>query len=82
MQSERGIPMIGQTKKYKESLAATPGPVTNEFIPKVRIDYKGLLEFAKKKGVSPSDLSFEETLPFMTELVPGELEKVKAITSM
>lgn len=68
-------------KNYKESLANTPGPVSKESIPKVRIDYKGLLEFAKKRGVTPADLSFEDTLPFMTELSEGELDKVAAITA-
>lgn len=74
--------MISQMKKYKDSLMATPGPVPTESIPKVRIDYKGLIAYARKKGVYPADLSFEETLPFMTELVPGELLKVAQIASM
>lgn len=77
----RSIHMNGLMKKYRESLANTPGPVDKESIPKVRIDYKGLLKFAKEKGVTPADLSFEETLPFMTELVEGELDKVAAIAA-
>ena len=73
--------MSGLMKKYKESLASTPGSVDKESIPKVRIDYKGLIKLAKEKGVTPAELSFEETLPFMTELVKGELEKVAAIAA-
>ena len=74
--------MIPQIKRYKDSLMATPGPVPTESIPKVRIDYKGLIAYARKKGVCPTELSFEETLPFMTELVPGELLKVAQIASL
>lgn len=66
-------------KKYEESIANTPGPVSLDDIPKVIIDYKGLLSYAKEKGCKPDELSFDELKTFAEELVPGELEKVKEI---
>ena len=66
-------------KAYVESVMKTPGPPPNDEIPKVRIDYKGLLAYAEEKCVTPEELSFEETLPFLEELKEGELEKVKEV---
>lgn len=35
-------------------------------LPRVRIDYKGLLEYAKKKGVEPAELSDEDKVMFIS----------------
>ena len=79
--SNRGSGMTDKEmqRRYKESQKNTPGPVDPESLPRVRINYKRLLAYAKEKGCAPADLSFEESKPFMEELVPGEFEKVKAI---
>ena len=74
--------MNGQMKKYSESLSQTPGPVPPESIPKVKIDYEGLISYARDKGVTPAELSFEESARYMTELVPGEMKKVREISEI
>ena len=66
--------LSGQMKRYKSSLKNTPGPVPTSQVPRVRIDYKRLLSYAKEKGVTPAELSQEEKMRFVTELKPGELE--------
>ena len=57
--------MLGQMKRYKTSLANTPGPVAFEDIPNIKIDMKGLLAYAKEKGVEPAYLSDEEKERFI-----------------
>ena len=57
--------MYGQRKKYEASLANTPGPVAFEDIPDIEIDIKGLLAYAKEKGVEPGYLSEEEKEHFI-----------------
>ena len=49
-------------EKYLTSLKNTPEPVaTTNLVP---IDYKGLIAYAKQKGVRPCDLSDEEKQSF------------------
>ena len=57
--------MSGLMQKYKESLKNTPGPVRLQDLPPMVIDYRGLLEYAKKKGVHPGMLSEKEKMSFI-----------------
>ena len=52
-------------QKYKESLKNTPGPIRLQDLPPMVIDYRGLLAYAKKKGVQPGMLSDEEKRSFV-----------------
>lgn len=44
-------------QNYRESLANTPGPILLKDIPKMVIDYRGLIKYAREKGVQPAMLS-------------------------
>lgn len=57
--------MNGQMKRYKESLMNTPHVVLPAELQQVRIDYHGLILYAKTKGVSVPDLSDEEKNRFI-----------------
>ena len=57
--------MNGLMQKYKESLEKTPGPIRLQDLPPMVIDYRGLLAYAKKKGVQPGMLSDEEKNSFI-----------------
>lgn len=57
--------MSGLMQKYKESLKNTPGPVRLQDLPPMVIDYRGLLAYAKEKGVQPVMLSDEEKMSFV-----------------
>ena len=50
-------------KKYQESLERTPEP--KDLINPVAIDYKGLVSYAKSKGVEPFELSESEKNSFV-----------------
>ena len=50
----------GQMKKYKESLSRTPGPIMQSQIPKIKLDIRGLVRYAKERDVVPIDLTQEE----------------------
>ncbi len=52
--------MNGQMKKYKESLNRTPGPIMPSQIPKVKLDMRGMVKYAKERGIAPIDLTQEE----------------------
>lgn len=52
-------------KKYNEILKTMPQPISLSQIPKVKIDYKGLKEYAKAKGVAPAHLSDAEKNQFI-----------------
>ena len=58
--------MNGLMKRYRESLARTPGPVLAKDIPDVRIDLRGLSTYAKERGVQPAELSDEEKRCFLS----------------
>ena len=53
-------------QKYKISLEQTPGPVRLKDVPQITIDYRGLLAYAKQKGLEPADLSDAEKEQFVT----------------
>ena len=55
-------------KKYYEALGSMPGPVSLEEMPKVRFDFRGIIQYAKDKGVDPNDLTEEERERFITRL--------------
>lgn len=58
--------MSGQMMNYKISLRNAMNPIMPSELPDVRIDYKGLLEFAKQKGVRVIELTEEEKNRFVT----------------
>lgn len=60
--------MNGLVKRYKESLDTTPAPVMPSQIVNTRLDFKGLLAYAKSKKISPVELSDEEKLQFVVML--------------
>ena len=55
----------GLMQRYKESLKNTPGPVRLQDLPPMVIDYRGLLAYAKEKGVQPGLLSEQEKMAFV-----------------
>lgn len=59
--------MNGQMRKYKESLANMSDPVLLSQCPKVRLDLKGLMQYAKEKGVKVIDLTEKEKATFIKE---------------
>ena len=48
--------------RYKESLLNTPEPTS---VPKLKIDYKALIEYARSKNILPGELSDEEKARFI-----------------
>lgn len=56
--------MNGQMKKYKESLADTPSPILLSQISQ-KMDLRGLMKYAKDKGVKVSQLSEDEKMAFL-----------------
>lgn len=56
--------MNGQMKRYKESLANTPGPI---FLSEehTKLDLRGIMAYAEKKGVKVINLSEEEKKMFI-----------------
>lgn len=57
--------MNGQMKRYRESLSRTPGPIMPSQLPKVKLDMRGMVKYAKEKGVEPIKLSDKEKEKFM-----------------
>ena len=56
--------MNGQMKRYKESLKGTPSPILLSQMTK-KMDLRGLMNYAKEKGVKVSQLSEKERLTFI-----------------
>ena len=56
--------MNGQMKKYKESLKNTPEPILLSQIDK-KMDLRGLMKYAKEKGVKVVQLSQQEKAVFI-----------------
>lgn len=52
--------MNGQMMNYKASMECDTRPILLEELPPIRIDYKGLLKYAKEKGVAVINLSDSE----------------------
>ena len=57
--------MSGQMMNYKISLSKLAKPIMPSELPKGRIDYNGLIDYAKKKGVRVIDLSDNEKNRFV-----------------
>ena len=59
--------MNGQMKKYRESLANMSEPVLLSQCPKIHLDLKGLMLYAKEKGVKVVELTEKEKAAFIKE---------------
>ena len=55
--------MNGRMKKYKELLKSAPDPILLSQITK-KMDLRGLMRYAKEKGVKVAELSPEEKANF------------------
>ena len=56
--------MSGQMKKYKESLAKTPEPILLSQIHQ-KMDLRGIMLYARRKGIKVSQLTNSEKMLFM-----------------
>lgn len=56
--------MIGQMTKYKESLKHMPEPIMLSQIQR-KLDLRGLMKYAKEKGVKVTQLTNEEKDRFL-----------------
>ena len=70
--------MNGQTMSYKEMLQKTQQPKVSPMVFKVRIDYHGLRDYAKKKGSKIFDLSDEEKNEFIKNSSMKEIRAMNA----
>ena len=59
--------MNGQMRRYKESLAKVPEPILLSQSPKIKLDLRGLMQYAKKKGVKVIELTGREKVLFVKE---------------
>lgn len=59
--------MNGQMRRYKESLAKMPEPILLSQSPKIKLDLRGLMQYAKKKGVKVIELTEKEKAMFVEE---------------
>ena len=59
--------MNGQMRRYKESLAKMSDPVLLSQCPKVRLDLRGLMRYAKEKGVKVKDKTEKEKAVFIKD---------------
>ncbi len=57
--------MNGQMKKYRNSLAAMQGPILLNQCPDIKLDLRGLMNYAKEKGVKVIELSEAEKASFI-----------------
>ena len=58
--------MNGQMNRYKNSLKNTPKPVMPSQLKKVKIDLKGLMEYAREKNVSPAELTEKDKSKYIS----------------
>ena len=56
--------MNGRMKKYKESLKRTSEPILLSQITR-KMDLRGIMKYAKEKGVKVEQLTMEEKMIFM-----------------
>ena len=59
--------MNGQMRRYKESLAKTPDPILLSQCKKIKLDLRGLMQYAKEKGVKVIELTEKEKAAFIKE---------------
>ena len=57
--------MNGLMQKYKNSLNNTPGPILLKDMPRMVVDYRGLIKYANEKGVQPAELTENEKRRFI-----------------
>ena len=60
--------MNGQTNRYRNFLESCPGPILLSQCPRVKMDMRGMVKYAKDKGVQPIDLSDEEKKKFLLSI--------------
>ena len=53
--------------KYNEQLKTMPDPIMASELPKVKLDLKGIRNYARNKGVSIASLSDEEKRFFIAQ---------------
>lgn len=54
--------------KYYMALKDMPQPVPFIELPKVKMDFRAILKYAKEKNLNPNDLSMEEREKFVTHM--------------
>lgn len=59
--------MNRRTRRYEESLAKMPEPILLSQSPKIELDLRGLMQYAKKKGVKVIELTEREKVLFVKE---------------
>lgn len=52
--------------RYKESLAEMPDPILLSQCPRVKLDLRGLMRYATKKGAKVMELTEKEKASFIT----------------
>lgn len=52
-------------KKYYETVKNMTGPILLKDIPNERYDVRGMIEYAKSKGITTRDLTLEERSTFL-----------------
>lgn len=61
--------MNGQMMNYKASLECKVNPILSSELPKVKVNYKALLAYAKEKGMQVIDLTDTEKNMFVSKEV-------------
>lgn len=71
--------MNGKTSynQYMDSLKHMCGPYTKDDIPKIQLDLKGIVEFAKAHNKPASELTDDELAPFVLNATVEELRAAK-----
>ena len=59
--------MNGQMKRYKVSLANMPEPILLSQCPKIKLDLRGLMKYAREKGVKVIELTEKEKEAFIRD---------------
>lgn len=57
--------MNGQMKRYRDSLATMSEPILLSQCPKISLDLRGLMKYAKEKGKKVVELTEEEKKVFI-----------------
>ena len=63
-EKENWMSMTGQMKRYRESLKKTPDPILLSQIQK-KMDLRGLMTYAKERGMKVAELSDQERMSFV-----------------
>lgn len=63
-EKEHCMIMIGQMKRYRESLKKTPDPILLSQIQK-KMDLRGLMTYAQERGMKVAELSEQERMSFV-----------------